>query len=207
MIEAIVFLKGIVIGLIVALPSGPVGFICLRRIFTYGKTVGFISGVGGSIGDAIYAFIAALGISSLASLFPDSAIWVQALGGFILMIFGIKIMLSKPVTHEDIRELPRHRIIGSFFSALALTLANPTMIFSFAALFAGLGFITAPGDFTSAGLIAGGILLGACASWFLVSRLEETLRSRLTPAGLRWIDMLIGCLVIGFGFAALLHAF
>ncbi len=205
MLEAFTFLKGIIIGLIVALPSGPVGFICLRRIFTYGKTVGFISGIGTSLGDAIYAFVAALGVTTLAVAIPGSQLWIQLAGGLILVIFGIKIALSKPVSHDDIRELPAHQIIGSFFSALGLTLANPSIIFSFAALFAGLGFAGTPDNWAFAGALSGGIFLGACASWFLVSRLENTFRTKMTGNSLRWIDIIIGCIVIGFGLSALLH--
>ncbi len=201
--EAFVFLKGIIIGLIVALPSGPVGFVCLRRIFAYGKTVGFISGLGGSLGDALYAFIAAIGITTLATAIPGSALWITLFGSLILIVFGIKIALSKPVQHKEIESIPRHRIIGAFFSALGLTLANPSIIFSFAALFAGLGFISTPDNWAFAAAISGGIFLGASISWFLVSRLENTFRTRLTPASLRLIDIAIGCIVIGFGFAAL----
>jgi threonine/homoserine/homoserine lactone efflux protein len=122
-------------------------------------------------------------------------------------VFGIRIALSEPVSHSDITELPRHRIIGSFFSALGLTIANPSIIFSFAALFAGLGFVSTPDNWTFAGALSGGIFLGACASWFLVSRLEHTLRSRLTPMGMRWIDISIGCIVIGFGLSAFFRTF
>lgn len=204
MIEAFAFFKGIIIGLIVALPSGPVGFICLRRIFTYGKTVGFVSGVGTSLGDAIYAFIAALGVTALATTIPGSEMWVRLFGGLILLIFGAKIALSHPVNHADIQQLPHHKVIGSFFSALGLTLANPSIIFSFAALFAGLGLMGAPDNLAFAGALSGGIFLGASISWFLVSRLENAFRNRLTPTGLRWIDIVIGCIVIGFGFASLL---
>lgn len=201
--EAFVFLKGIIIGLIVALPSGPVGFICLRRIFTYGKTVGFISGLGGSLGDALYAFIAAIGLTTLATAIPGSALWITILGSLILIVFGIKIAFSKPVQHKEIEPMPRHRVFGAFLSALGLTLANPSIIFSFAALFAGLGFISAPDNWAFAGAISGGIFLGASISWFLVSRLENTFRTRLTPTSLRFIDITIGCIVIGFGMAAL----
>ncbi|MDO8601592.1 MAG: LysE family transporter [bacterium] len=203
MVEAFALLKGIVIGLIIALPSGPVGFICLRRIFTYGRTVGFVSGIGTSLGDAIYAFVAAIGVTTLSGAIPDSTIWIQLLGGGVLVVFGIKIAFSKPMNHVDIRVLPRYQKIGPFFSAFGLTLANPSIIFSFAALFAGLGFTDTLDNYAFAGALSGGIFLGACVSWFLVSRLEQTLRSRLTPINLRWIDIIIGCTVVGFGFSAL----
>lgn len=205
MIEAFTFLKGLVIGLIVALPSGPVGFICLRRIFTYGKTVGFISGIGGSLGDALYAFVAALGVTTLAAIAPESTFWLQIASGFILIGFGAHITHSKPVNRADIQELPKHKLMSSFLSALGLTLANPGIIFSFAALFTGLGFAATENNYAFAGALSIGLFLGSTISWFFVSRLEQALRTKMTPATLHMVDIVIGCIVVGFGASALFH--
>ncbi len=203
---AFAFVKGLVIGLLTALPSGPVGFVCLRRIFTQGRTIGFVSGVGTSLGDALYAFIAALGLASLAQTVPNGELWIKMIGGFFLLIFGIRIMFSKPVEFGN-GDASVKNITSAFSSAFVLTLANPTIIFSFAALFAGLGLLGSSDNYGFAGALAGGIFLGAVSSWFLVSRLEQTFRDRLTPAGLKWIDIGIGCIVLGFGLAALIGAF
>ncbi len=199
---AFAFIKGVVIGLLTALPSGPVGFVCLRRIFTQGRTIGFISGVGTSLGDAVYAFVAALGLASLAQTVPNGELWIKMIGGFFLLIFGIRIMFSKPVEFGN-SDTSVKNITSAFSSALVLTLANPTIIFSFAALFAGLGLLGSSDNYGFAGALSGGIFLGAISSWFLVSRLEQAFRNRLTPAGLKWIDISIGCIVFGFGLAAL----
>jgi threonine/homoserine/homoserine lactone efflux protein len=202
---AFAFVKGVIIGLITALPSGPVGFICLRRIFTQGRTIGFISGVGTSFGDAFYAFIAALGLASLAQTIPHGELWIKVIGGVFLLIFGVKIMLSKPIEFGN-GDASVKNITSAFSSAFMLTLANPTIIFSYAALFAGMGLLGASDNYGFAGALAGGIFLGAVSSWFLVSRLEQTFRSRLTPTGMKWIDISIGCIVLGFGVISLLSS-
>jgi hypothetical protein len=46
---------GIVIGLIVAAPIGPVNLICIRRTLAYGPINGFFSGLGAALGDGIFA--------------------------------------------------------------------------------------------------------------------------------------------------------
>ncbi len=206
MIESFALLKGIIIGLLIALPSGPVGFICLRRIFTYGKKVGLVSGIAGSLGDGIYAFIAALGLGSLVQSVTGAELWVRLIGGAFLIFFGIKIYSSKPVNLE-LADIGKHNLWASFSSALILTLANPSIVFSYAALFAGLGLLPGADHYLFAAALSSGIFLGACATWFLISRLETQMRQRLTSGGMRWIDMAVGCLVFGFGLATLFTAF
>jgi threonine/homoserine/homoserine lactone efflux protein len=207
MIESFALLKGIVIGLLVALPSGPVGFICLRRIFAYGKNVGFVSGVGSSLVDAIYAFAAALGLASLAQSVPAAEFWMKIIGATFLVFFGLKICFAKPVNFEVIDQ-GRHNLWASFASAFVLTLANPSIIFSYAALFAGLNIITTEANgYLLAFALAGGIFLGAAATWFLLSRLETRMRQHLTAGGMRWVDIAVGFAVIGFGLSTLFTAF
>ena len=39
-------LKGIAVGIVIALPVGPVGVLCVRRCLFEGAMMGFISGLG-----------------------------------------------------------------------------------------------------------------------------------------------------------------
>ena len=39
-------LKGIVVGIVIAVPVGPVGVLCVRRTIFQGKLAGFVSGLG-----------------------------------------------------------------------------------------------------------------------------------------------------------------
>ena len=38
--------KGVLVGLIIAVPAGPVGVLCIRRTIFNGRLAGFISGIG-----------------------------------------------------------------------------------------------------------------------------------------------------------------
>ena len=46
-------LSGVVMGLIAAVPIGPVNLICIRRTFAFGPLNGFVSGLGAAVGDEI----------------------------------------------------------------------------------------------------------------------------------------------------------
>ena len=57
--ETAFFLKGLIIGFVIAAPVGPIGVLCARRTLIYGRRAGFFSGMGAATADVIYGFVAA----------------------------------------------------------------------------------------------------------------------------------------------------
>ena len=56
----IYLLKGILVGIVIAVPAGPVGVLCIRRTIFHGRLAGFISGLGAASADAMFGIIAAM---------------------------------------------------------------------------------------------------------------------------------------------------
>jgi hypothetical protein len=73
-------------------------------------------------------------------------------------------------------------------------------ILSFAALFVGLG--VTGGDVIGATTITAGVFLGSAAWWVVLVTIVGALRSRLTPAGLRRINVASGLLIGAFALVA-----
>lgn len=103
-----------------------------------------------------------------------------------------------PASSEAARGLP-----GAYASTFFLTLTNPMTILSFAAIFAGLGLASAPGTFVSAGSLVAGVFLGSAAWWLVLSTGAGAMRSRFSPAGLRWVNRVSGAIIAAFGLVAL----
>jgi threonine/homoserine/homoserine lactone efflux protein len=59
----IFFLKGVVIGLSMAVPIGPIGILCIRRTLMEGRISGLVSGLGLATADAVYGSIAGFGLT------------------------------------------------------------------------------------------------------------------------------------------------
>ena len=55
--------KGLVIGVVVSAPLGPVGVLCIQRTLNKGRWYGFVTGVGACLSDIIYAMITGYGMS------------------------------------------------------------------------------------------------------------------------------------------------
>ena len=46
--------KGIIIGVLVSAPMGPIGMLCIQRTLNKGRWHGFVTGLGAALSDVIY---------------------------------------------------------------------------------------------------------------------------------------------------------
>ena len=65
-----IFIKGILIGLLVSVPLGPIGVLCIQRTLNKGRMSGFVSGLGAAVADTIFAVIAGFGLTMPSSYIP-----------------------------------------------------------------------------------------------------------------------------------------
>ena len=77
-------------------------------------------------------------------------------------------------------------------------------ILSFAALFVGLG--VTGGDAAGATLLTLGVFAGSAAWWVVLVTVVGAVRSRLTPTGMRRINVASGALIGAFALVALATA-
>jgi threonine/homoserine/homoserine lactone efflux protein len=194
------FLEGVAIGFAVAAPVGPIGVLCIRRTLADGRASGFVSGLGAATADAAYGSVAALGLTFVTGLLVDAETWLRLFGGVFLVFLGVKTFLSRP--SERPASAGKGNLPGAYASTFALTLANPSTILSFAAIFAGLGAGSADGSSTAL-LLVPGVFLGSTLWWFVLSGATSLLRAKLPAGGLRWVNRLSGAVLAGFGLVAL----
>lgn len=197
-----IFARGLLIGLSIAAPVGPIGVLCIRRTLTDGRLAGLATGLGAATADAAYGVVAGFGITVVAHLLLAHAFWIRLIGGLFLCYLGLKTFVGTPAERPAAvaggRSLAR-----AYTSALALTLTNPLTILSFAAIFAGLGAGVAGSTAPAAALLVLGVLLGSALWWLILTGAVGLLRSRLTPPRLRWVNRLSGAVLLIFGAIAL----
>lgn len=194
--------KGLIIGFSIAAPVGPIGILCIRRTLTNGRTSGFISGLGAATADAIYGCIAGFGLTFISEFLVSQQLWFRLIGGFFLCYLGIRIFLSKP--SEWGISSKGSGLISNYASTFFLTLANPTTIISFAAIFTGLGTIDGSGNYISAGILVVGVFIGSATWWLILSGGVSMFRSKFSIHGLHWINRISGAFITGFGLFAFL---
>ncbi len=133
------FLKGLVIGLAIAAPVGPISVLCIQRSLSDGFKIGFMTGIGAALADGTYGLIAGFGLTTISSMLVAQQFWIRIIGGLFLLYLGIKTFLTSPrqqSTTKNSEKSSWHACATSYF----LTMTNPITILSFIAVFAGLGF-------------------------------------------------------------------
>lgn len=86
--------QGLFIGLAIAAPVGPISVLCIQRSIRKGFASGFVSGLGASTGDAIYAFISVFGLNLITVSLINQKTGLSLMGGLFLCCLGIKTFLE-----------------------------------------------------------------------------------------------------------------
>lgn len=194
------FARGLIIGVSIAAPVGPIGVLCIRRTLAEGRVAGFVSGLGAASADAVYGFMAAFGLTFISTFLVDHQSWIRLLGGFFLLYLGVR-TLRAPVSDEGAEVQDRGRL-GNYLSIFILTLTNPLTILSFAAVFAGLGVGAASGDYLAAAATVLGVFTGSALWWLTLSVGVSLFRGRVTPRSMAWVNRISGAVIVLFGIAA-----
>jgi threonine/homoserine/homoserine lactone efflux protein len=194
------FLKGAAIGFAIAAPVGPIGVLCLRRSLADGAAMGFAAGLGAATADAAYGAVAAFGLTAVSGFLERHQGWLGLAGGAFLCWLGLRTFRSRPA--EAAASAGGGNGWTTFASTLLLTLTNPATIFSFLAVFTGVGLGASP-DYRTASLLVAGVFSGSALWWLILSAGAGALRSRVTPGWMQWVNRLSGLTLGGFGLYAL----
>ncbi len=195
------FLHGILLGFSIAAPVGPIGVLCIRRTLANGRWSGLATGLGAATADAVYGAIAAFGLTAISGFLVAQQTWLRLVGGAFLVFLGLRTLLSRPAAEAALA--PSSTLAGDYASTLFLTLTNPLTILSFVAVFAGLGLAASQRSYaTAVGLVAG-VFCGSALWWLTLSTAVSLFRTRFTPASLRWVNIISGLIIAGFGLIAL----
>lgn len=193
--------RGVLLGLAVAAPVGPIGVLVIRRSVERGASLGLATGLGAAVADAGYAAIAALGISVGPEGLTSSPAFRIA-SAALLVWLGVRTLRARDERASTEAPLGAAGHGSAFASTIALTLANPATIASFAAASAAIGVPARPG---AALTFALSVLLGSSAWWLSLSLGTAAIRSRLGARPLRAIRVGSGIMLLGFAVMALVR--
>ncbi len=200
------FVRGLLIGVAVAAPVGPMSVLCMRRTLTAGPRAGLATGAGIALGDALYGAVAASGVAGIMHFMFAYERPLHLTAGAFLMYLSWRTFRAPatPVGHNLPAASGALPAIAAFSSALLLTLTNPPTIVSFVAIFAAL----APAGFraSDAWAMVSGVLAGSLAWWLLVTMLVTVARHALGNRTRMWITRISGALLGVLGAAEIRRA-
>jgi threonine/homoserine/homoserine lactone efflux protein len=193
-----IVVKGILIGLCISVPLGPIGMLCVQRTLNKGRKHGFVTGLGASASDLLYIIITLFFLSFVLNFISTNEFLFQLLGSILVCVFGVFIFRNNPSAQPKVQEKPNNSLFGDAFSAFALTLSNPLILFVLIALFARFNFVDNESDLAEIIIGIVSILTGATAWWvmltFIVSRFRKYLSFEL-----KVINRITGIIIILIG--------
>ncbi|MBN1877759.1 MAG: LysE family transporter [Anaerolineae bacterium] len=193
--------RGLIIGLSIAAPVGPIGVLCIRRTLAQGRAVGLVSGLGAATADALFGCIAGLGLTVVSDVLVEQQVWLSLLGGLFLCYLGVKTLLSQSAEEAASLSIEGTGLLRAYTSTLFLTLTNPMSILAFAAIYTGLGAAT--GDYGAALALVSGVFIGSALWWLMLSGGVSLFRDKFNTRSLLWVNRLSGVVILGFGIVPL----
>jgi threonine/homoserine/homoserine lactone efflux protein len=196
------FLKGFLVGFLIAMPVGPIGVLCIQRTLHKGKLHGMVSGLGAATADALYGFVAAFGLTFISNFLVKEQLWLRIIGGIFLCYMGARVYLSK--SHQQTDSGNGTSYVRDYVSALILTFTNPTTFLAFAAMFAGLGLVKTVEHHVTALLLVAGVFVGSGLWWLVLSGVAATFLGKLLYSRPAWLNKVSGAAIVVFGLFVLL---
>lgn len=195
-------LKGFLVGICASAPIGPIAILVVQKSLSKGHKSGFVSGLGASVVDTLYASIAIFALAFAQKFIDDYRNMILIVGGAVLIIVGISMAFSDPF-----RKMRADHEPGvspkDFGQAVAMGLSNPMAIFVMFTLFAFFGLANdAPHNWSVAPIILS-VSLGSVTYWFSISWLLSRFRGNFRMRTILWISRITGAIVVIIGIALL----
>jgi threonine/homoserine/homoserine lactone efflux protein len=205
MIEPLI--KGLVLGIFLAISVGPVIFAILKQSINNGHKAGYVFVAGISASDIMLVLVCNL-FSSLFAAIISHKTMIAVCGSIFLVVLGVYTFFFKKVKTDEANKLIQkqfktHHFIGIFVSGFLINILNPGV---FLFWFAWTAAIITDSQAAAHPLEYRVIVFTTCLLFVLLTdiakvALASRLRSKLTPKILHIINKISGLILIGFGIA------
>ena len=191
MYDVVYIFRGILIGLMVSVPLGPMGVLIIQKTLQKGALAGFVAGMGAACADLFYATVAAFGLGFVINVIQTHELILQIIGGIFLIIVGLKIYFDNPL--KQIRMKKR--------------VTNPVAIVVFMAVFAGASVFGDDPSYRIELFVLSGVVIGGGLWWYTLSTLVNIFRKKFRLRVLITINRVSGVLITVLGGLVILAAF
>lgn len=198
--------KGMLLGLSIAAPVGPISVLCIRKTIARGFRAGLCSGLGAATADAVYGILAGFGLTALTAALMDYKIALQVLGGLFICWFGIQSLFQVPAKQAP-QAPPSAGMLDSYAITFLLTLSNPMTIMFFLGVFSATGILVSHTLPDMLSLVAG-VFLGSALWWVFLSGAAALLRDHLLEGSLKLsiFNKVSGAMMCAFGIVTLVKS-
>lgn len=189
-----IWLRGIMLGVALSAPVGPIGLLCIRRTIDRGPLIGFVTGLGAATADGLYATLAAFGVSAIIGWLAAFNLELRVIGGAIMVGMAYSIYSARPTAPAKAKTASS--FFGSYTSGFALTFTNPITVLAIIALVATL----AGGEtWWEALTLVIGVFAGATGWWCVLVGIATLVRDKFTVRTIIYLNRITGVALALFG--------
>ena len=195
-------LKGFMVGICASAPVGPIAILVVQKSLSKGHKAGFVSGLGASVVDTLYAFIAIFALAFAQKFIDQHQTIILLAGGIVLTMVGISMAFSNPF--RKMKKDGKSRVsTKDFGQAVAMGLSNPMAIFVMFALFAFFGLTNDAPQTWSVAPILISVSLGSVSYWFSISWFLSRFAKNFRMRTILWVSRITGAIIVIIGIALL----
>jgi threonine/homoserine/homoserine lactone efflux protein len=182
---------------------GPIGILCVQRTLSKSRWHGFVSGLGATLSDMIYATITCLFMGLAVNFVETHQHSLELFGSIVLGFFGYYLFQSNPVRNLRKNRESKLSFAQDFVTAFLLTFSNVLIIFLYIGLFARLSFVLPTHSVWN--ILNGlcGIAVGAALWWFILTTLVSKLRRWFNIRGICLLNQIVGGVIIVMALAGI----
>lgn len=206
------FFKFLIAGIILGLPFGPVGILCMGKTIEEGKKNGFASAMGAVTVDVIYSLIAFYTLMQVKSQINEHEFILKVIVGIFLMVIGITKVFGKlnvgnslHLNEEKDKKIEGKQWLKNYTKIFLISIPNVFNILTIITIFTALEIFNVTGSYLSIKIIIG-ILLGDALFWFITTTILGVLRNKINEKMIEKVVRGCGVMILLFGLSLLTQA-
>lgn len=181
-------IKAFLVGIIAAVPVGPILLMVIQKTLCGGKAAGIMTGLGSAMADMLYAAVGLFTLSLIQRFIEVHELLITMTGGALLLAIGLSIFFKKiDLEHKSEEGAVK---LGSYaLQSFVSVIANPAALAVMLGLISAFGFGTS--NKAALPLIIFFVFLGEFLYWVLVANLVNG-KFRLNEKLLKTVSKIAG---------------
>lgn len=193
---AYIIMRGVLIGVLISAPMGPIGMLCIQRTLSKGRWPAFFTGVGAAFSDIFYCLLTGLGLSFITDFITSHQLILQIIGSLVIIIYGIYLLKNNPTRDLKTPTEKNNKLFKNIGSGFLLTLSNPLILFFIISLFARFNFLNSEYRFYHYILGFISIFGGALLWWYFITFSVNKVRSHFNMRSLWLLNRIVATILI-----------
>lgn len=196
-------LKGILTGLILSIPFGPVGIYCMELTITEGRWKGYITALGMVTIDVLYSMLALFFVKAMDDFIIKYKFPLQLFIGALLIYFSYK-KLNSEIKIKDIK-IKFESMFKNYFIGIGFALANISSIASITIIFSILKIYESNSSFLAL-KVGCGVFFGGSILWFITTAFIIYFKTLMRKEKLIKLVKLVNYFIFISGFTIIIYA-